>query len=87
MNVVEKENSNKSDNMISFDRYSALLAVSRFEKSGDLDKANRLLGIIARSIAEDKLNYFSTSLIRLLNSEELSLFEGCSEFALERYLD
>lgn len=75
MSAVRLKNNNESSNMFSVDKDTALLAVSHFQTKGDFDRANKMLGIISRSIKEDKKNYFSTNIIRLFDSEEVRLFK------------
>ena len=58
----------------SIDRNQALQIVAHEIGINNIDKANEMLGIIERSIKEDKRKMVTTNSVRLLDTDEANLF-------------
>lgn len=63
------------ENCYSIDRNQALQIVAHEVYEKNYDKANEMLGIIERSIKEDKKKMVTTNSVRLLNGKEADLFQ------------
>lgn len=68
----------------SIDRNQALQVVARLAWKKEYERVNEMLGIIDRSIKEDKANLSTTNLVRFRSEEEYKEFEQAQKKAEDR---
>lgn len=65
------------------DRNQALQVVARLAGKKEYESANEMLGIVERSIKEDRAKLTTTNMVRFRNMEEYKVFEHAQQKAKE----